>query len=234
MSGNAVLNACARIKKELLEAASGILRTPVSELVIEPNRVRGKDSSVSLDEVLHQCFLERRDLAATGWFKSPETTWDEEAGQGSPYMTFAWAANVVEVDVDVETGVVTPIEIWAAHDVGKAINPAQVRGQIIGGSLQGLGYGLMEEIQHKNGLMQNNRLSQYIVPTIGDAPRINAIIIETGFEHGPHGAKGFGEQPLIGIAPALANAVYNATGQRLKTIPITPERLLDALESKSQ
>ncbi len=229
MSGNAVLNACARIKQQLLEATAGILNEPVDALTIEPGRVTGKNGAATLDEVLHRCFLERRDLASTGWFKSPETTWDEKKGQGSPYMTFAWAANVVEVEVDTETGVVTPIEIWAAHDVGKAINPAQVRGQIIGGSLQGLGYGLMEEIIHKDGLMQNNRLSQYIVPTIGDAPKINAIIIETGFEHGPYGAKGFGEQPLIGIAPALANAVYNATGKRVKTLPITPERLFAAL-----
>ena len=230
MSGNAVLNACAPIKKEILEAAAGILGCSAADLEVRPGKIAGPDGDVPLSEVLQRCFMERRDLAATGWFKSPNTTWDEKTGKGSPYMTYAWAANVVEVDVDTETGVVTPVEVWAAHDVGKAINPAQVRGQIIGGSLQGMGYALTEEIKHdKDGHMLNNQLSQYIVPTIGDAPGINAIIIETNFEQGPHGAKGFAEQPLIGIAPAVANAVYNATGKRFMDIPMTPERVMTAL-----
>jgi len=225
MSGNAVLNACAPIKNELLQAAAGLLNEPVADLEIRTNEIAGKKGVADMSDVLGRCFSERRDLASTGWYKSPETTWDEKAGKGSPYMTYAWAANVVEASVDTETGVVTPVEAWAAHDVGRAINPAQVRGQIIGGSLQGLGYGLYEEIKHLDGRMQNNRMSQYIVPTIGDAPRINAIIIESGFEQGPHGAKGFAEQPLIGMAPALANAVYNATGKRLMELPLTPERV---------
>lgn len=230
MTGNAVLNACAPIKKQLLEAAAGLLGCPVEELVVRTGEIAGKTGVVPLSDVLSRCFTERRDLAATGWFKSPKTTWDEKAGRGSPYMTYAWAANVIEVTVDMETGVVKPIEIWAAHDVGKAINPQQVRGQIIGGSLQGIGYGLMEEILHRDGKMVNNRLSQYIIPTVEDAPKINAIIVESNFEQGPHGAKGFGEQPLIGIAPALANAVYNATGKRIMELPLTPERVMAAIK----
>ena len=233
MSGNALINACRKVKRELLEAASELLDRPVEDIEVDIGVFRAGSKSVSLDEVLKQCFVERRPLAATGWFESPPTSWDDKTGQGNPYITYAWAANVARVRVDPDTGEVKVLEFWAAHDVGKAFNPQQLEGQIIGGTLQGIGYALMEQIIHKDGRMQNNRLSTYIVPTIKDAPKIHPIILETPYELGPYGAKGFAEQPLIGAAPAISNAVSHATKRFFKELPLTPERVFDALKEGS-
>ena len=127
-----------------------------------------------------------------------------------------------------QTGEIKVEKIVSAHDMGKAINPQQVEGQIQGGTLQGIGYAIMEEIRHDSkGKMLNNAFSTYIIPTVMDSPIIEPIIIEHQYTEGPFGAKGFGELPLMGIAPAVANAVFNATGKRIRQIPIKPEKLVD-------
>ncbi len=127
-----------------------------------------------------------------------------------------------------QTGEIKVEKIVSAHDMGKAINPQQVEGQIQGGTLQGIGYAIMEEIRHDSkGKMLNTAFSTYIIPTVMDSPIIEPIIIEHQYTEGPFGAKGFGELPLMGIAPAVANAVFNATGKRIRQIPIKPEKLVD-------
>lgn len=111
--------------------------------------------------------------------------------------------------------------------MGKAINPQQVEGQIEGGTLQGMGYGTTEEIRHDaKGKMLNNAFSTYILPTFVDAPEIDPIIVEHAYDKGPYGAKGFGEVPLMGVAPAIVNAIHNATGKRIRSIPVKPEKIL--------
>lgn len=144
----------------------------------------------------------------------------------------AWifAAQVVEVEIDEATGRITPLEVWSAHDVGKAINPMAVQGQIEGGVVQGLGYALCEEMVWDSGRLANPSLMDYKIPGAADAPpAIHSILIEDPDETGPFGAKGVGEPPLVGIAPAIANAVARATGVRLRRLPMTPERVLRAL-----
>ncbi len=125
----------------------------------------------------------------------------------------------------------TVLKIWSAHDVGKAINPALAEGQIEGGVLQGLGYALMEDMTvDKHGAIINPELSTYIIPTAEDGPEIVPIIVEDPYPDGPYGAKGFGEQPLMGVAPAMANAIYDAVGVRVRALPITPEKIWKALK----
>ena len=133
--------------------------------------------------------------------------------------------------MDTRTGQVKVEHITAAHDIGKAINPTLMEGQIQGGGAQGMGYGIMEEILHKDGIMITTNLSTYIIPTTLDMPDIIPVIVEYPYKEGPFGAKGVGETPLMGIAPAITNAIRNATGIPIREIPATPERILAALKN---
>jgi CO/xanthine dehydrogenase Mo-binding subunit len=146
-------------------------------------------------------------------------------GQGVPYATYGFAAQFAEVEVDVELGTVRVVAIHAAHDVGRAINPTQVEGQIHGGIAQGLGLALMEE--YHAGRTDN--LHDYLIPTVGDMSPITVHLIEDPEPLGPSGAKGVGEPALIATAPAILAAIRHATGVRLHEVPVTPDRLLAAL-----
>ncbi len=155
----------------------------------------------------------------------PPTLPLDENGQGVPYAQFGYAAHLVVVDVDTDFGTVTPVKFVAAHDVGQAINPMLVEGQIHGGIAQGLGMALMEE--YIPGRTEN--LHDYLIPTIGDIPPIDTIIIEEPDLHGPYGAKGLGEHVLIPTAPAILNAIKYATGARIRQVPATPARVRAAI-----
>jgi CO/xanthine dehydrogenase Mo-binding subunit len=155
----------------------------------------------------------------------PPTKPLDENGQGSPYAQFGYAAHLVVVEVDMDYGTVKATKFVAAHDVGLAINPVLVEGQVHGGIAQGLGMALMEE--YIPGRTEN--LHDYLIPTIGDIPPIKTIIIEEPDAHGPYGAKGLGEHVLIPTAPAILNAVYHATGARIRQVPATPARVRAAI-----
>jgi len=159
----------------------------------------------------------------------PGTDWDEERFRGDAYAAYGWAADVVEVEVDRDTLEVRVVGLWIAHDVGKAVNPAVVEGQVHGGTLQGLGYGWMEEIHlGEQGEVANTSFGTYLVPTTMDTPDMDVTLVEVPFDYGPFGAKGVGELSHDLPAPALVAAVEDATGLRLDAIPVTPERLLEA------
>ena len=163
-------------------------------------------------------------LIGTGTF-DPQTTALDADGQGRPYATYAFAAQIAEVEVDVALGYTTVRRIVAAHDVGRAINPTQVEGQIHGGIAQGLGLALMEE--YVPGRTEN--LHDYLIPTIGDVPPIEVMLIEDAEPLGPYGAKGIGEPALIATAPAILGGIEHATGVRLDRVPATPERVRAAI-----
>ena len=165
-------------------------------------------------------------LMGEGSFDPPTTPLDAN-GQGIPYATYAFAAQIAIVEVDLELGTVKVLRIVAAHDVGKAINPTLVEGQIEGGIAQGLGLALMEE--YLPGRTEN--LHDYLIPTIGDVPEIECILIEDREPLGPSGAKGVGEPGLVPTAPAILGAVHHATGVRARRVPLLPHRLREALLS---
>jgi CO/xanthine dehydrogenase Mo-binding subunit len=168
-------------------------------------------------------------LRGEGRFDPPTTPLDAD-GQGIPYASYAFAAQAALVEVDIELGTVRCLRIVAAHDVGRAINPQLVEGQIQGGVAQGLGLALMEEFVPG----RTDNLHDYLIPTIGDVPPIETILIERPDPLGPYGAKGVGEPALIATAPAILNAIAAATGVRLTRVPATPDRVLAALQAKGQ
>ena len=152
----------------------------------------------------------------------------DENGQGVPYATYGFAAQMAEVEVDTVLGTIKVIDIVAAHDVGRAINPTLVEGQIHGGIAQGLGLALMEEFIP--GRTEN--LHDYLIPTVGDMPPIKTYLIEDAEPDGPYGAKGVGEPALIATAPAILSAIRHATGVRVTRVPVLPHRLWEALQQK--
>jgi CO/xanthine dehydrogenase Mo-binding subunit len=161
-----------------------------------------------------------------------EHAFDESTYRGAAYPTYAWGADVVEVEVDPDTLSVRPVHVTAVCEVGKAIHPTLCAGQIEGGTLQALGWALMEEVKLQDGRYLNDRLATYIIPTIQDSPRIDVHLLERPWDGGPFGAKGVGELPMDGGAPAAAQAIENATGIPVAEIPATPERLLGARKER--
>jgi CO/xanthine dehydrogenase Mo-binding subunit len=168
-------------------------------------------------------------LRGSGTFDPPTTKLDEN-GQGVPYGTYGFAAQIAEVEVDIDLGTVKVRRMVAAHDVGRAINPVQVEGQIHGGIAQGLGLALMEE--YLPGRTEN--LHDYLIPTVGDMPEIEVIIVEDPEPLGPYGAKGIGEPALIPTAPAILGAIHQATGLRMTRLPVTPDRLRAAILAREK
>ncbi len=226
VSGNAARLAAEALRGEILRRANA---GPGARLALRPGAV----------EVTHDGITTRLDLAAlpedldglvlrgVGRFDPPSSMPDAD-GQGSPYATYAFAAQIAEVDVDTGLGTVAVRRIVAAHEVGRAINPALVEGQIHGGIAQGLGLALMEEFIP--GRTEN--LHDYLIPTIGDVPEIETMLIEQPDPLGPFGAKGVGEPALVATAPAILNAIAHATGERVTRIPATPDRVLAALRAQ--
>jgi aldehyde oxidoreductase len=175
-------------------------------------------------------------LDARGYVLSAEETFDpptlplDADGQGSPYAVYGYGAHLAEVEVDVRLGTVRVLKVTAAHDVGRAINPTLIEGQIEGGVAQGIGLALMEEFFPGFG----ENLHDYLIPTIGDVPPIETILVERASSVGPFGAKGVGEQALIPTAPAILNAIHDATGVRVTRTPATPDRLRAAIVQAGQ
>jgi CO/xanthine dehydrogenase Mo-binding subunit/aerobic-type carbon monoxide dehydrogenase small subunit (CoxS/CutS family) len=168
-------------------------------------------------------------IAGRGSF-DPRTTPLDENGQGVPYETYAFGAQIASVDVDVELGTVKVRRIVAAHDVGRAINPTQVEGQIHGGIAQGLGFALMEA--YVPGRTEN--LHDYLIPTVGDMPEIECLLIEDPEPSGPYGAKGVGEPALVPTAPAILGAIHDAVGVRMTRLPASPDRVLAAIRAAAE
>jgi CO/xanthine dehydrogenase Mo-binding subunit len=231
MSGNALREAVKPLKNKLVKIASQMLDVDDKDVIFKEGWVfiHG-ERRMKLEEVIREAYRRREHMASQGYYVSPSTSWDD--GGGDAYIVYAWATKIAEVEVDILTGEVTVLRIYSAHDVGKAVNPLLVEGQIEGGAVQGMGFALMEEIIMENGEIVNPNFSTYIIPTAKDAPSIVPIIVEKEFDKGPYGAKGFGEQPLMGIAPAIINAIHHATGVRIKELPAKPEKIFEELKKR--
>jgi CO/xanthine dehydrogenase Mo-binding subunit len=231
MSGQALRNACVPIRENLIKAAANHLSCDEKDVVLNKGTAEAGGKKIEISKLAAQLVKQRITLASQGFHISPPTSWDEETGQGNAYVVYSWATHIAEVDVDTKTGDVKVAKITAAHDVGKAVNPQMVEGQIEGGAVQGMGYAVTEQIPTENGVLQAEDFSTYIIPTAADVPEIEPIIVEHPYPEGPFGAKGFGEHPLMGIAPAVANAITNAIGVRINTLPLLPEKIIAALRN---
>jgi CO/xanthine dehydrogenase Mo-binding subunit/aerobic-type carbon monoxide dehydrogenase small subunit (CoxS/CutS family) len=219
VSGNAARLAGAALRTEILARTGGEER---SEIILREGQIIVGNAAIDCAclPVDDRGFALRGD----GRYDPPTTPLDED-GQGIPYASFAFAAQVADVEVDIALGTVKVLRIAAAHDVGRAVNPTQVEGQIHGGIAQGLGLALMEE--YIPGRTDN--LHDYLIPTSGDIPPIETFLIERPDPLGPYGAKGVGEPALVATAPAILNAIHHATGVRITQVPATPARVLAAL-----
>lgn len=231
ISGNAVKRAAVEAKEVAVGEAAVMLGKEAGSITFADGAVYAGGSATALKvaDVIASCRKKGKLTLGKGWFNPDTTSLDPQTGQGAPYGTYAFATQVAEVEVDTDTGKVDVLRLVAAHDVGKAINPQLVEGQIEGGSAMGLGYALLEEITTAGGNIKNNNFTDYLLPTSLDVPEVVSIIVEDGEPTGPFGAKGVGEPSLIPTAAAIANAVYDAIGVRIFSLPITPEKVLEAL-----
>lgn len=234
-TGNAVRFAMAKAKQMLLEVAAERLSVNTEALETK-NRmiyVRGAPQKrISVSEAVLICQRKGKPVTATASFNPPCGLLDPETGQGSPYPTYVFATQIAELEVDTQTGFVKVRKIIAAHDVGQAINPALVRGQITGGVGFGLGQATMEEMVLAQGRNLNPNFLDYLIPTSMDMPDVEVLIIEEFEPTGPFGAKGVAEPANVPTAPAIVNAIYDAVGVRINDLPATPEKVLKALREK--
>jgi CO/xanthine dehydrogenase Mo-binding subunit/aerobic-type carbon monoxide dehydrogenase small subunit (CoxS/CutS family) len=223
VSGNAARFAGESLRAKLIELLGA---SATAQLALEGATLVGREGAHSWRCELGALPADANgDVAVgTGYFDPPTTPLDAN-GQGVPYATYGFAAQMAQVEVDLELGTVKVLRIDAAHDVGRAINPTQVEGQIHGGIAQGLGMALMEE--YVSGKTDN--LHDYLIPTVGDVPPIVVHIVEDPEPLGPYGAKGVGEPALIPTAPAILNAIRHATGARITHVPATPDRVRAAI-----
>jgi CO/xanthine dehydrogenase Mo-binding subunit len=231
--GNAALKAARKMRENLEVAAQDILGE--KDLNFIDNEIHSKtkpDKKISFEKLVKKYIHYGLPMVETGWFDNTTKDVDPETGQGDAYALYAYASQLAVVEVDTETGKVDVLKVVAAHDVGKAINPVNVEGQIEGGVLMGVGYTLTEELKLKNGKAENMSLGEYLLSTSADAPEIEAHIVEVPAPKGPYGAKGVGEPACIPTAPAILNAIYDAVGVRVTELPANLENLHRLIREK--
>jgi 4-hydroxybenzoyl-CoA reductase alpha subunit len=235
MAGNAVIQAAGRLKSRIFEAVAEKLEVALDTLIARDRRVfvdGDPDRGVSFPQAVVLAESKFGVLAFPGSYSPPKRAGKYKGGGVGPSPCYSYSACVVEVDVDGETGEVRPTEIWIAHDVGRALNPLLVEGQVEGSVYMGLGEVLMEEQVFRKGVHKIPSLLEYKSPTTLETPEIHTILVETDDPEGPFGAKEAGQGPLLPVIPAVANAVYNAVGVRVDEVPISPEKVLRGLELK--
>jgi len=236
MIGNAVALACREARRKLVEVVAhhwdvdpDAVRTAAGEVWAETSNRR-----MDMAEAVALCKQRGVVPVGAGSFGTDTTGLDAVDGSGRPWQAYVFGCQVAEVEVDTITGEVQVLGIWAAHDVGRAVNPRGVEAQIEGGVVQALGQGLMEDYRTENGHTTTPNLAKYILPTSLDVPRITSVIVEDPDPIGPLGVKGIGEPAMIPTIPAIMNAIYDAVGVRITTLPATPERVLEAIKAQER
>jgi xanthine dehydrogenase molybdenum-binding subunit len=238
VAGNSARGAAKRVKEQLLEVAAESLGESVEDLDIRDRTIFSKkdpEKKSPLNKVLRTAhYTAGGNMMMGEFFYDPANENLDKEFKGNLSVTYAYGTHGAEVEVDKETGQVKILKYIAAHDVGKAINPMLLEGQVYGGATMGIGYALTETLILQNGKVMNPNFLDYKILTAKDVPNIEPIVIETNDQYGPFGAKGVGEPGLVPTAPAIANAIYDAVGVRIKELPITPEKVLAALKEKRQ
>jgi len=230
--GNAICQAIAQIREQLAPIAAEMLEGRTEDVDFHGGSVfiRGApERSVAFKDVVKRALMLGSPITGQGWYSTGPLTFNPDTGEGRPFMVYSYGVQVADVDVDPETGEVWVRRVVAAHDVGRAINPAGVTGQIEGGIEMGLGQALIEEIDVHEGVVLTPDLARYEIPVSMDTPEIQALIVEDRNATGPYGAKGVGESALVPTLAAISNAVRDAIGIRICRLPITPERVALAI-----
>jgi 4-hydroxybenzoyl-CoA reductase subunit alpha len=237
MVGNAAIDAAQNLKKLLVAAAARTLEAQPAdvECLGEVYRAGAQDKGVTYDEVVTEALKDEGTITVTGTYSTIPQSHGGKKYRGAAIggtMGYSYSAQVVEVSVDEETGVVTVDQVWVAHDCGKALNRLTVEGQVEGSVWMGMGQALSEETDYHDGLLVTGNMLDYRVPTIADSPPMAVGIVESNDPHGPFGAKEAGEGSLAAFLPALTNAVADAIGLRFNDLPVTPDRVHAALEKR--
>jgi CO/xanthine dehydrogenase Mo-binding subunit len=236
MIGNAVAVACHEARKKLVEVMADCWDVPADVIHTANGEIwaAGTNHRISMGEAVALCKNRGVVPVGSGSFGTDTTGLDPIDGSGRPWQAYVFGCQVAEVEVDTITGEVQVLGIWAAHDVGRAVNPRGVEAQIEGGIVQALGQGLMEDYRTQDGRTTTPNLAKYILPTSLDVPRVTSVIIEDPDPIGPLGVKGIGEPAMIPTIPAVMNAIYDAVGVRMTALPATPEKVLEAIKAKEK
>jgi 4-hydroxybenzoyl-CoA reductase subunit alpha len=237
MVGNAAIEAAQNLKRVLVAAAARKLDAKPEEIEClgELYRAGAQDKGLTFNEVVTEALKDTGTITVTGNYSTIPESHGGKKYRGAAIggtMGYSYSAQVVEVSVDEETGVVTVDKVWVAHDCGKALNRLTVEGQVQGSVWMGLGQAMSEETAYHEGLLITGNMLDYRVPTIEDSPPIEVGIVESNDPHGPFGAKEAGEGSLAAFLPALTNAIADATGVRFNDLPVTPDRVFAALEKR--
>lgn len=237
-AGKAVMLAAVDLKRQLFELAAGYLNCPAEEMrliggtVVDPAR---DDASLTLAELEELSRVSEQELFGRGSFTAPAEEYDETTLTGAMATAMnspSFSTHAAMVEVDPQTGEPRLRRYVAAQDVGFAINPLYASGQVAGGAAQGIGQAMFEELKYQDGIVLNANFTDYKLPTTVDLPPLEAILIENSSDHGPYGAKGVGEPSVVPPAAAIANAVHDAAGVWIETLPITAERIHSALSQQ--
>lgn len=239
ISGNAALLGGRDAKMQILEIVAKEHQLNIEDLDIKAEKVIFKADGktlMSFDKALELCysFNYGKQIIGRGSYNPKTTPIDFRTGEGNVSGSYGFEAQIAEVEVNKETGEVKVLELWDAHDIGKAINPQSVHTQIEGSLAMGLGYSFYEDMKFKNGRVLNANFAGYRVPRAMGIPKMNTILVETDDPEGPFGAKGMGEAALLPTSAAIANAIEDAIGVRIKELPITPEKIIKALKEKEK
>jgi CO/xanthine dehydrogenase Mo-binding subunit len=224
MGGGAVTIAARDLRRRMADVAALMLQCSPEDIDFRDERltVEGNRKSVTFDETVAEMFRRQQFPHAFGVFQAPAVAWDEEHGQGKAYFTWVYGCQAVELTVNRKSGKVRLLNAMAAHDVGRAVNRDMIEGQFFGGMAMGIGYALHEELVLNGGRIVNANLNSYRIPRSMDIPEMRAIIVENPDPNSPSGAKSIGEPTNELMAPAVANAIFNATGVRHYRLPIRP------------
>jgi CO/xanthine dehydrogenase Mo-binding subunit len=238
--GNAVRAAALEARQAVLELAAEELEASADDLVTDGHgHVKVKDSPTRTMDIADLAsraqFQYGRTIAGRGSFMKPKSEVDPETGAMDPDSTEAHACTVVEVEVDTETGVVTVLSIKSAYEIGRAVNPALVQGQITGGAFMGIAHALYETTEPYYPARDHSPkdFAEYVLPGPAELPEVRSVILEVPSANGPFGVKGVGEMTANSPIPAIVNAIHDACGVRIDSLPITPERVLRALDEKA-
>jgi CO/xanthine dehydrogenase Mo-binding subunit len=236
MIGNAVALASREARKRLVEVMAEVWDVEPATIQTGNGEIWAENTNhrITMGEAVHTSKSRGVVPVGSASFGTDTTGLDPVDGSGRPWQAYVFGAQVAEVEVDTITGEVQVLGIWAAHDVGRAVNPQGVEGQIEGGIVQALGQALMEDYKLQDGRTSTSGFAKYILPTALDVPRVNSIIIEDPDPIGPLGVKGIGEPAMVPTIPAIMNAIYDAVGVRITDLPATPEKVLMAIRDKER